>query len=112
LPKELVERYRECAKRHGKATIVGDSDSTNIAYDDLILVFRKLRNSKLLDCLESLLEDSNEHVRCWAATHYLLVDERKATKTLRTLSKGTTITAFTAEMVLAEWQGGRLEFPN
>ena len=92
--------------------MAGDSDAANAAHDDLISVFRELKSSGLLHRLEPLLEDPDEDVRCWAATHYLLVDEQKGIKILRALSKGTSITAFNAEMALNEWQEGRLKFPS
>ncbi len=109
---ELIEQYATCAKRHGHATISGDSSAANAAHDDLYAVFRELKKSGNLACLEPLLRESDVNVRCWAATHYLLVDERRATKALKALSKGSGMAAFDAEMVLAEWKAGRLEFPE
>ncbi len=109
---DLVKQYASSAKRHGHATNSGDSSAANAAHDDLYAVFRELKKSGKLACLEPLLQNSNVDVRCWAATHYLLVDERRATKALKALSKGSGIAAFDAEMVLAEWKAGRLEFPE
>jgi len=109
---DLVEQYAACAKRHGQATQLGDSRSANAAHDGLCEVFKKLKGSGELGCLEPLLQDPDVHVRCWAATHYLSVDKRKAAKALKALCKGRGIAAFNAQTVLAEWRAGRLKFPE
>ena len=106
----LIKDYEHAAKLHGNATTRGDSRAANKAHAELVEAFKKLREDGELQCLDVLLNHSDPFVRCWAATHFLLVDEERATGVLKALTKAKGIVSFNAEMVLKEWRAGRLRY--
>lgn len=58
--------------------------------------------------LTSILDHPNPSVRGWAATHLLGSDPDKALPVLRRLSALPGIIGFEAEMVIKEWNKGKL----
>jgi hypothetical protein len=108
---DLISEYREHAVQHSVATESGEFEKGNEHHDMLFAVVRRLRtagddgNRALL----TLLEDEAAGVRCWAATHCLIVDERRARQVLADLSYYQGIVGFNAQMVLSEWDNGSLE---
>ncbi len=110
---ELVTKYRQNALEHGAATAIGDHKRTNECHDLLMAAVRGLREQGVQgsEALLPLLDDQDQSVRCWAATHCLKVAEGRARRTLVDLASEPGIVAFTAEMVLSEWDKGTLDIP-
>jgi hypothetical protein len=98
---------------HGAATDRGDHEEANVAHSALIRVLTVLRGSsdRGRSALTGLLEHENPHVRCWAATHLLPLDEEAATQALEALRSEPPFVGFDAAMVLREWKAGRLKVP-
>ena len=109
----VIGSYTESAIAHGEATMQGDNKLANKSYDEIISCAKQLRalGNSGRDELEKLLKHSNDSVRLWAATHSLRDNEIKAKSALNALAKSNGILSFSAEMVLTEWDGGRLETP-
>ncbi len=109
----IINSYVESAINHGNSTMQGDSKLANKSYDEIIKNIKNLRtfgdegNLKL----EKLLKHDNESVRLWAATHSLKCNEKQAKSTLGSLAKSEGILSFNAEMVIIEWNAGRLDIP-
>ena len=111
---EEIKAYVSNAVAHASATEDGDANRANKAHDSLIQAYRNLNVFGLegLRALLPLMEHENEGVRNWAATHCLELDEPKAKAVLLDLAKGDSLTSFSAEMVLSEWNQGALEVPK
>ncbi len=110
---ELVTEYRQNALQHGAATATGDHKSANEHHDGLMAAVRRLREkgTQGSQALLPLLDDQNQSVRCWAATHCLDFAEGRARRTLVDLAAESGIVGFTAETVLSEWDKGTLSIP-
>lgn len=110
---DVGDVYAKAAAAHGSATDQGDHERSNKAHDDVIRALEVLRASSDSGraVLASLLDSKDNHVRCWAATHLLPLDEVTATRTLEELSTLPPFVGFNAKMVLREWQAGRLNIP-
>ena len=108
-----VDRYVAAAIVHGECTENGDYKRGNRAFDEILEVLKVIREAgregdhALLD----LLDHDNKSVRASAATHLLKVYEKRATKVLKRVAKGEGLVAFSAEMVLVEWNKGTLVIP-
>ncbi|MBQ3300600.1 MAG: DUF2019 domain-containing protein [Eggerthellaceae bacterium] len=108
---ELVKRYVDAARQHGKAmTRPIDSDRANQMSDIICerLKVMRQRPDRERTLLEPLLDNKDASVRCWAATHFLSLDESRAVAVLEFISRMKGVIGFTAEMVLQEWRIGRL----
>ena len=105
--------YRAHSLAHGAATESGDYKKGNKHYDGIVKALQSLRElgkpgeQALLD----LTGDSEPWVRCWAATHALAVDMRRARAALEELVTIKGIVGFTARTVLDEFQKGTLALP-
>jgi hypothetical protein len=106
---ELIQKYRESAILHGEGTLSGDSGKTNLAYDELMKIYQKLKKDNLLSELKVLTKDSNSSVRVWSATHLLPLFEKESINVLDEVSKEKSLIGFTASMSLKEWRTGRLK---
>lgn len=107
------DAYARAAAMQGAATDRGDHEEANTAHDALIRALAVLRDSsdRGRSALAGLLEHEDPHVRCWAATHLLPLDEEAATRALEALRSEPPFVGFNAEMVLREWKAGRLKVP-
>ena len=110
---KLVAEYCENARQHGAATAIGDHKRSNKYHDGLMAALRGLREEGTRgdEALLPLLDDHDQSVRCWAATHCLNLAEGKARLTLVKLAAESGIVGFAAETVLSEWDKGTLEIP-
>jgi hypothetical protein len=110
---KVINEYRLFAQNHGRATLDGESAQANINYDRIIESLHKIRQfgNEGNVALLLLTEDADQSVRCWAATHSLNYNERKAKEILKKLSKGKGIIAFDAKIILNEWKKGTLKLP-
>ena len=98
---------------HGAATDHGDHEDANTAHDALMRALAVLRESpdRGRSVLTGLLEHEDPHVRCWAATHLLPLNEEAAVRALEALTSEPPFVGFNAKMVLREWKAGRLKVP-
>ncbi|KKL65398.1 hypothetical protein LCGC14_2155390, partial [marine sediment metagenome] len=97
-------------KKHGEATLSGDSNIANKSYDNLINSKEKLfahGNCGKKNLIE-LLNHENDSVRLWAATHCLHVDAPLAIEALRALAESDSILGFSASMVIEEYNKGNI----
>jgi len=106
----LLDIYVQAAIRHGEATLQGNADKGNAEYDALMEALEAMHAS--LDGergpLTSILDHPDPSVRAWAATHLLRIDPDKALPVLCRVSALSGIIGFGAEMVIKEWNKGRL----
>jgi hypothetical protein len=109
----LIAVYKENASKHGKAIVEGDYNLANESHDLLIQVLIEIRkhDEEGAIALASIIQDKDDSVKCWAATHSLSYDQDKSEKALLDLSEKKGPIAFNAEMVLSEWKKGTLEIP-
>lgn len=108
----IVEEYVDAAKKHGVASKCGDHKAANKAYKSLIVALNKIRTEpdKGAASLRGLLTNSDSFVICSAATHLLPLQEMIAKMALKSLvDNETELVAFNAQMVLREWEAGRLK---
>ena len=107
----LVADYVKNAVRHGEATIEGDFKAANNSHDKIIKALSEIRKygNEGDIALLALIDDDNDSVKCWAATHSLKYHKEKSEQILLYLSKKSGPIAFNAEMVLSEWKNGTLE---
>ena len=106
-----IEKYIIAAKSYGKYSELGDSKKTNKSYDEIMSSLADINNlpDNGKQYLSELVDDENDYVVCWAATHLIPMDKKLAKRTLKRLTKGKPgIVRFDAKMVLEEWKAGRL----
>ena len=110
---EAEDAYAQAAAVHGAATDPGDYKKANAAYERQMCALARLRESpdQGRSSLTKLLEHDDPHVRCWAATHLLPLDEEETTRALEALASEPPFVGFNAKMVLREWKAGRLKVP-
>jgi hypothetical protein len=110
---KLIAKYVEAAKRHGEATDCGDNKTANKQYKVIEKCYSELMAHGEVGIREliPLLDDPNNFVRLWAASHLLHVEPTRAKQILANLSgiKGSLV-GFNADMVLKEWEKGDLKF--
>ena len=110
---QSVEKYVTNALIHGEASQEGDFKRGNAAYHGIVAALKELRaagedgRQALLD----VLHHESDAVTCWAATHLLKTDKKKAIKVLRAISRRPGIIGSDASTVLEELKKGRLETP-
>jgi hypothetical protein len=107
-------RYIAEAAEYGRCSDMASSKKVNAAYHRLAAVRRRMRAGS--DQGESILVDlvnhSNRWVRLWAATDLLPLRAELASSALEELASGPPgELRLDAEMVLKEWQAGRLKVP-
>ena len=107
------EAYSKAAITHGGATDRGDHKKANAAHARLMRALEKVREAsdRGRSTLTALLAHDDPHVRCWAATHLLPLEEDAGIATLSQLTSEPPFIGFNAKMILREWQAGRLKLP-
>ena len=109
----IIDAYRASAAKHGEASATGDHRKANRHHDllneELVLLRGAGKAGEV--ALLVLLQDEDESVRCWAATHCLVVDEAAAKATLEEMVRADGFLALDAEMVLDQWAKGELKTP-
>jgi hypothetical protein len=107
---EALLEYVTAAQAHGAGTEEGSATITNRAYDRIVKAFSILLGYGKAgrQAILSLCDHENRSVRSWAAAHSLKYDAKKAEATLKELSEGPGLLAFSAEMTLKEWKKGTL----
>ena len=109
----LKTEYRDLAFAHGQATNSGDHEAANLSHDKLLALVPEIRayGREGEVALLALTKDQDDAVVCWAATHVLPFDEKRAIAVLDELSKKTGPMGFDAKMVLQQWKRGQLILP-
>jgi Domain of unknown function (DUF2019) len=106
-----VDRYVAAALQHGECTRRGDSDAGNKAYARMIDALRELRAEPDggKNALSELINNSDDWVKVWAATHLLPLSEGVACAALNRVASGPpSLAEFNAKIVLKQWRAGRL----
>ena len=108
---KAIRLFREQADIHGIALDSGDYKKGNPAHDKVIRALSEFRKQDDRGCaiLTNLIKDENPHIRGWAATYLLPLDEDAAVQTLTLLQQEPLMRGFGAEIVLQEWRAGRLQ---
>ncbi len=105
----LVDEYRKQAVKYGQYTAKCDTKKVNSTHDKIMELATEILNSPQPESLRTLLDDNDEWVQLYSATHYLEVNETIASKRLRSLSKSKDpIISITASYTLKEWKNGEL----
>lgn len=111
--KEAIDVFIDAATKHTTATLGGDYKTCNKNYDKMANVVDYLKKENALYELEDLLNSKNVGVRTCAAAYLISVDSvsKKCQSVLSEIShtEGIGILQFNAEMVLKEWECGRLK---
>jgi hypothetical protein len=106
------DRFIDAARTHGLATRQGNPVAANGAHDDLVLALQDLRRTpdRGVEFLRCELGNEDASVAAWAALYLLPFKEKEASEALqRVAAQDIPRISFGAEMVLQEWQAGRLE---
>lgn len=108
--KVLIDEYTDIAIAYGNTMTSVDFKKTNLYYDHLQKIFKKLVKQgcdyKLLD----LRNNPNVWVQLWSATQTLEIDETNSLNILNNLQQGGGITAYVAKNTIQEWKSGNLKF--
>jgi succinate dehydrogenase flavin-adding protein (antitoxin of CptAB toxin-antitoxin module) len=106
----ILNQYKQAAFLHGQATLTGDYKKGNRHHDVIIGCYIKLRTTGIeaIEQLATLLDDEDDSVVTWAATHLLPYHEKRSIEVLTGISTKPGIIAFAAQMVLSEWRKGAL----
>lgn len=108
---EAVQEYVRAAKVHGDGLDQKNGAWINQGWTDLVKAFVALQGfgAPGREGILKLCAHENRGVRLAAGLHSLKVDEPKASSTLKALSEGEGILAFTAKALLVQWKGGLLK---
>jgi len=105
----LIKRYIAEAEAHGAGILEENSKKSNQSYDNLQKVYLEIKSLNRLEDLKILLGHGNSSVRVWAATHLLPVSEEDSRSTLNDVAKEVTPIGFNAQMIINEWNAGKLK---
>ena len=110
---QLIEKYRHAASAHGRATVDGDNETANRNHDIVAAIYRELRQrgTPAQLALLPLLQDSDDALRSWAASHALEFKPEEAEPVLEAIAASRGILAFNAKMTLRVWRNGDLALP-
>ena len=107
---DLICKYREYAVAHGAAICSGEYKAANKYHDKLTSLLPLIREAgdDAAVALAQLVNDRDDAVVCWSATHLLSANEAVAIPALNRLVKKSGPMAFNAKMVLKQWEKGEL----
>jgi hypothetical protein len=105
---ELLNQYEQYCIGH-KENSTKDSELANSFYQKLISIFKTLKARDELYKLKAFLHHPHDGVKAWASTHYLLVDELEAKKSLSELISKGGLQGLSSETVIKEWDSGKLK---
>ena len=105
---EFRTEFIALAERHGTGIVNGDSESANLAHDQLTALLSTVGRFQIRTLLLPLCEHQPESVRLWAATYLLNHDEALAVSTIERIIAEGTIIGLTAEVTLDMWRTGTL----
>ncbi|HEX5399144.1 MAG TPA: hypothetical protein VFY06_08860 [Verrucomicrobiae bacterium] len=104
---DLLKQYREGAEGTGNPV----SKKANTSHDQMHVAYKQLREcSDGKVGIVALMADENPHVKCWAAAHSLAWEPDKARAVLEELRDFRGACSFDAEMVLEQFDAGKLTF--
>lgn len=99
-------------ERDSSAAIeVGDYKKGNIAFNQIIRIFKFLKEKNSLNELVTLLHDSNVGERMFAAFGLLQVYPTLAVPVLEDIAHGNDIHSLNASTTLEQWHQNKLIFP-
>ena len=106
----ILDQYKQAAYLHGQATLTGEYKKGNRYHDVIIGCYIKLRTTGIeaVEQLLTLLDNEDDSIATWAATHLLPYREKRAMEVLTSISTKPGIIPFNAQMVLSEWRKGAL----
>lgn len=105
---KLVQDYRTASLQTG---LWNDAENANQAHDRLHKLYKILRTTpEGQEAISRLMADSDPYVRLWAASHSLFWKPDDARKVLEQIAACGGLLGFDAEMVLKEFDAGRLTF--
>jgi hypothetical protein len=105
----ILERYRNAAFEYGQY-LGKNSSKTNQWFDKIAESYNALKQVDSLKSLTKLLNDEDDSVRLWSASHLLFVEPDLAEKTLNDLKNNSDFLGFSAKITHQEWEKGRLNF--
>ena len=110
---ELADDFRCVASAHSQATLAGDHENANRHHDIIAALYRELRarGASAQKVLLPLMQDPDDAVQSWAASHALEFAPEQAESVPVDLAEGRGISAFNAKMTLWEWRKESLSFP-
>jgi hypothetical protein len=105
-----IEGYAAAARRHGEASLAGDSDAANNAYRELDRCWNRIRLSAAdwQSPFLALLHDDSAWVRLWSASHAVHIDAERAVPVLEALTSEPGFLGFDAQMTLKTFREGKL----
>ena len=105
-----IAAFREAAV--AKAEFATPSAKDHELHAAMATAWRLCRSSdEGIRALRELLEDSNDYVRCWVAAGLLSIGEVHARSTLEVIAQRSDLLGFNAQIVLQEFEAGRLRSP-
>lgn len=103
-----VQDYRAAAI---ETSLRNDPEKANQAHDRLHKLYKSLcTTSDGREAIARLMADSDPNVRLWAASHSLFWKPDDARRVLEQIAACGGLLAFDAEMVLKQFDAGRLTF--
>jgi hypothetical protein len=108
---ELVHQLVEAATTLGEAQIKGDAVTVNRQQDKLTRLYGELRTHypEVETDLKALLGHANGYVRLHAACCLVPMAPLEAKAALSQISEERGLLGLTAELMLEEWEAGRLK---
>jgi hypothetical protein len=104
----LLDEYRRHAVEHGRQTIEGDVDATNLAYDHLQEAFNAIMRMGGGHHIFRFYDDADLWVQAWAAAHTLRIDHDRALRKLRELESAKIPHVTTdAKYIIQDWKIGK-----
>lgn len=104
---KLLAKYREGAE--GTSNPV--AKRANASHDKMHSAYKQLHETADGKAgIIALMEDENPHVKCWAAAHSLAWEPERARAVLTALRNSKGACSFDAEIVLQEFEKGKLTF--
>ena len=108
---KALTAFRMAAAAQVAATENGDYKKGNNAFDEIIKIFKYLKELGKLNELEALLPDSNIGVRMFAAYGLLPTSPKIAVPVLKEISQREDIHSLTAIATLEQWEQNTLIYP-
>lgn len=105
---ELIENFQ--SKILERLDNLNDHKKSNQIEEQIHLIFKQLRDNDMLSKLEPLLKHTNNTIANYAATYYLVQDEKKAINALESLAKRKDMDSFIINNTIQQWKNGELNF--
>lgn len=107
---EILVEFEDAADKQVEATEQGNYKLGNRCYDKIILAVNFLKRKDEIRLLYPLLHHNSIGVRMWAASYLLPMYPIESVEILEQIASQSGIRAFTAKIILEEWEKGTLKF--